>query len=106
MKTYENKEEMIKVMFDMDVNDIPDIIANGFDDTDDARTKITKMVCSIVTRLVENAGGEARFDIEAIANDDKMDDIVDEFGDCILDLYDLVASHGEITGIEVLNKDE
>lgn len=106
MKTYENKEEMLKVMFDMDANDIPNIISNSFDDTDDVRTKIAKMVCSIVTRLVENAGGEARFDIEAIANDDKMDDIVDEFGDCILDLYDLVASHGEITGIEVLDEEK
>lgn len=105
MKTYKNNVEMVKVMFDMDANDIPDIISNGFDDTDDARTKITKMVCNIVTRLVENAGGEARFDIEAIANDDKMDDIVYDFGDCILNLYDLVASHGEITGIEVLDEE-
>lgn len=106
MKTYENKEEMIKAMLDMDAHDIPDIIANGFDDTDDPHTTLAKMACNITTRLVENAGGEARFDIEAIANDDKMDDIVDEFGDCILDLYDLVASHGEITGIEVLDEEK
>lgn len=106
MKTYKNNVEMVNAMFDMDTNDIPNIIRNGFDDTDDVRTKITKMVCNIVTRLVENAGGEARFDIEAIANDDKLDDIVDNFGDCILDLYDLVASHGEITGIEVLDEEE
>lgn len=106
MKTYENKEEMLKVMFDIDAREIPDIIRNGFDDTDDPYTTLAKMVCNIVTRLVENAGGEARFDIEAIANDDKMDDIVDEFRDCILDLYDLVVSHGEITGIEVLDEEK
>ena len=106
MKTYENKEEMLKVMLDMDVNDIPNIISKGFDDTDDVRTTITKMVCNIATRLVENAGGESRFDIEAIASDDRMDDIVDQFGDDILDLWDLVTSHGEITGIEVLDEEE
>lgn len=106
MKTYENKEEMLNAMIDMDLNDIPDVVVNGLDDTDDAYTGIAKMACNIITRLLENAGGEARFDIEAIASDDKMDDIVGKFGDCILDLYDLVVSHGEITGIEVLNKDE
>lgn len=106
MKTYENKEEMLKVMFDMDANDIPNIIRKGFDDTDDVRTTITKMVCNIATRLVENAGGEARFDIEAIASDDRMDDIVDQFGDDILDLWDLVTSHGEITGIEVIDEEK
>lgn len=106
MKTYENKEEMLNVMLDMDVNDIPNIVSNSFDDTDDVRTTITKMVCNIATRLVENAGGEARFDIEAIASDDRLDDIVDQFGDDILDLWNLVTSHGEITGIEVLDEEE
>ena len=106
MKTYENKEEMLKVMLDMDVNDIPNIISKGFDDTDDVRTTITKMVCNIATRLVENAGGGARFVIEAIASDDRMGAIVDLVGDDILDLWDLVTSHGEITGIEVLDEEE
>lgn len=106
MKTYKNKEEMLNVMLDMDVSDIPNIIIKGFDDTDDVRTTITKTVCSIATRLVENAGGEARFDIEAIASDDRLDDIVDQFGDDILDLWNLVTSHGEITGIEVLDEEE
>ena len=105
MKTYENKEELLKVMLDIDVDDIPNIISKGFDDTDDFRTTITKMVCSIATRLVENAGGEARFDIEAIVSDDRLDDIVDQFGDDIRDLCDLVTSHGEITGIEVLDEE-
>lgn len=106
MKTYENKEEMVKVMLDMDAHEIPDIIANGFDDTDDPYTALAKMACNIATRLVENAGGEARFDIEAIASDDRMDDAFDQFKDFIVDLCDLVVSHGEITGIEILNKDE
>lgn len=106
MKTYENKEEMLKVMFDMNVNDVPNIICKGFDDADDVRTTIAKTVCSIATRLVENAGGEARFDIEAIASDDRLDDIVDQFGEDILDLWGLVNSHGEITGIEVLDEEE
>lgn len=106
MKTYENKEEMLKVMLDMDVNDVPNIICKGFDDTDDVCTTITKMVCNIATRLVENAGGEARFDIEAIASDDRLYDIVDQFGYDVIDLWDLVTSHGEITGIEVLDEEE
>lgn len=106
MKTYENKEEMIKAMLDMDAHDIPDIIANGFDDTDDPHTTLAKMACNITTRLVENAGGEVRFDVDAVANDDKMDDVFALFKDFIVDLCDLVVSHAEITGIEVLNKDE
>lgn len=106
MKTYENKEEMVKVMLDMDANEIPDIISNGFDDTDDPYTTIAKMACNIATRLVENAGGEARFDIEAIASDDRMDDVFDQFKDFIVNVCNLVVSHGEITGIEVLDEEK
>ena len=106
MKTYENKNEMLKAMLDMDLDDIPNIICDGFDDADDLHTTIAKIVSNVATRLVENAGGEARFDIEAIASDDEMDNIVDQFGDLIVNLYDLVSSHGEITGIEVLGEEE
>lgn len=107
MKTYENKEGLFSAMMDMDVNDVPSIITNGLDEADDLNMTFAKAACNLAKYLVENVGGEAQlFDVEAFASDDKMDDIVDRFGEVLIDLCELVLSHGEITGIEVLDEEE
>lgn len=105
MKTYENKEELLNTMLDMDINDVPDIIAHDFDDADDIYTTFAKMACNVATRLVENAGGEARFDVDAMATDIEAKAIIDRFTDVFIDLCEFVVSRGEITGIEVLDEE-
>ena len=106
MKTYENKKELLENVLDVDAHDIPDVIAKDFDEADDPNMAFAKMACNIATYLVENAGGEAQFDVDAVASDDMLDDIIDRFENMLADICELVIGHGEITGIEVLGEEE
>lgn len=104
MKTYENKRELINAMLDMDVEKIYDMVLDGLDDTDNLDTTFAKMACNIAKGLVENAGGEAQFDVDAIVNDEELDNIIGRIAELVSDISELVVAHGEITGIEVLGE--